>query len=298
MITYAKYLTQSVGKLLYNPTFRKEVVTGKVRRVRLLLSLLLRHPQEFCDQVAVIAERYADSLFNEHIAYETLGWIDTIECLEGKFGAFSRFLSELELKDIEDHTRHSLDGIYHNYTLPVDMRFNADILLARLCYAACRYLKPSVVVETGVAYGVTSSFILKALAKNGYGVLHSVDLPPLGRGADIFVGITIPEELKSRWELHPGVSRRVLPRLFKEIGILGMFVHDSLHTYWNMRSELEAAWTHLREGGIIIADDVRGNRAFEELKRWNPAFWGVVQDEENRAILGEIKRSGFGIALK
>ncbi|RMG03228.1 MAG: hypothetical protein D6735_08975 [Acidobacteria bacterium] len=69
------------------------------------------------------------------------------------------------------------------------------------------------VLETEVGYGVTSAFILKALEVNGHGTLHSVDLPPLGCDADQFVGILIPELLKYRWQLHRGVSRRVLPSL-------------------------------------------------------------------------------------
>ena len=35
------------------------------------------------------------------------------------------------------------------------------------------------VVETGVAHGVTSRFILEALERNGRGFLWSIDLPPL-----------------------------------------------------------------------------------------------------------------------
>jgi hypothetical protein len=43
-------------------------------------------------------------------------------------------------------------------------------------YAAIRARKPSCVVETGNADGVSSSYFLPALRKNGKGKLHSIDL--------------------------------------------------------------------------------------------------------------------------
>ena len=48
---------------------------------------------------------------------------------------------------------------------------------AHLLYAVCRLIRPRIVVETGVAAGVSSAFILKALEDNSYGILHSIDEP-------------------------------------------------------------------------------------------------------------------------
>ena len=44
-------------------------------------------------------------------------------------------------------------------------------------YAAVRARKPSVVVETGVAAGLSSACILAGLQRNGMGELYSIDLP-------------------------------------------------------------------------------------------------------------------------
>jgi len=52
-----------------------------------------------------------------------------------------------------------------------------DVGLAPYLYVAVRALKPSIVVETGVGSGMSSSFILRALAMNGFGTLYSIDLP-------------------------------------------------------------------------------------------------------------------------
>src|SRR5260370_30423521 len=106
--------------------------------------------------------------------------------------------------------------------MPSDAPFksvhNGDFNLGRLCYATVRIKRPTVVVETGVCYGVTSSFILKALQVNGTGRLFSIDLPPLGDNADDFVGRLIPSELRSGWQLHRGSSRQVLPQVLSCVG--------------------------------------------------------------------------------
>src|ERR671916_823414 len=139
-----------------------------------------------------------------------------------------------------------------------------------------------VVVETGVAYGVSSAFILRALEENGRGVLHSVDLPPLRREYERFWGVAVDRVHRGRWSLHRGSSARILPRLLDELETVDLFVHDSLPTYRNMRREFEAVWPHLRTGGALVADDVERNRAFGELQRKNPALWRVVRDGEER----------------
>jgi hypothetical protein len=51
-------------------------------------------------------------------------------------------------------------------------------------------------VETGVGSGVTTSFILHAMAANGEGRLWSIDLPPIG--AEQFAGSFVPQPLNFR----------------------------------------------------------------------------------------------------
>lgn len=49
--------------------------------------------------------------------------------------------------------------------------------LGALVYAIVRVLKPEIVVETGVASGLSSAYILQALEENRKGKLYSIDLP-------------------------------------------------------------------------------------------------------------------------
>jgi predicted O-methyltransferase YrrM len=149
----------------------------------------------------------------------------------------------------------------------------------RLLYALVRLARPQVVVETGVASGVSSAYLLKALERNGSGTLHSVDMPNyeeilekqgaipqataiLPRGKE--VGYAVPDDLRSRWDLRLGLSREILPPLLQSAGPIDLYLHDSEHTYANMSWEYEQAWPVLRPGGILASDDVGLNRAFAD----------------------------------
>lgn len=138
---------------------------------------------------------------------------------------------------------------------------DASLSLATLCYALCRARKPEIVIETGVGNGITTAFILQALKLNGAGELWSIDLPPLGSNGS---GHLVPKDLKSRWHLIKGRTREKLPALAGRLGSVDLFVHDSLHTYRNMRFEFETVWPYLSPGGIIVSDDIAMNRAFED----------------------------------
>ena len=243
---------------------------------------------------------YADlgleTLFGTKPDYETVGWESAMQDLEPRPGLAAEILDEPALRDVEEETRRTLRRVHHEN--PRGARWPADSVLARCCYLVCRLLKPAVVVETGVAYGVSSAFVLRALEVNGYGALYSVDLPPLRRDYATSWGVAVPETLMERWTLHRGPSSRVLPGLLEELGKVDVFLHDSLHTHRNMRREFEAVWPRLRPGGILLADDVERNRAFGGLRSRNPTLWRVVRDVEERPLYGRAAPIVFGVVVK
>jgi len=135
-------------------------------------------------------------------------------------------------------------------------------------YATIRALRPENVVETGVANGVSSAYLLFALKKNARGKLYSIELGdpqylPSGRPP----GWVVPNWLKAQWQLIIGDARDLLPRLLGELGTVDIFIHDSLHTYEHMFWEFRAAYPSLRPGGLIISDDAAWNSAFPEFCR-------------------------------
>jgi len=166
-------------------------------------------------------------------------------------------------------------------------------------YAVLRHVRPQVAVETGVANGFSTAFSLLALERNGEGHLHSVDLPrEVGRDYDPGTfyegegragipsgsepGWLIPPELKERWTLILGRSQDELPSLLDRLGMIDSFMHDSEHSFDCMWFEFNEAWPHLREGGVLLSDDVNSTEAF-------PRF---VQEQGRRPI-----RLARGMAL-
>ena len=135
--------------------------------------------------------------------------------------------------------------------------------LVTMVGALVRLVAPSVMVEIGVAQGVTTAVTLAAMERNGAGELYSIDLPRLAEREREFVGRAVPEELRERWTLLLGPSRQVLPELVDRLPPVDLFLHDADHTYASQLEEYRTAWPHLRRGGVLVSDDV-GNPAFIE----------------------------------
>lgn len=151
--------------------------------------------------------------------------------------------------------------------------------LGILLYLLVRIISPEYVVETGVANGFSSSFILKALNDNQKGKLYSIDLH-LREGVSVppgkKIGWVIPNELRCRWVLKLGQSHKVLPTLLEQLGEIDIFLHDSRHLYKTMTTEYKIAWPYLKLGGLLLSDDIRDNDAFLDfsyLVQVNPAVF-------------------------
>jgi hypothetical protein len=153
-------------------------------------------------------------------------------------------------------------------------------------YAMIRLLRPTTVIETGIANGKSSSLILRALERNGTGRLHSVDLPTRQETASASddglllagrsPGWLVPDQLRTRWDVHLGDARELLPGLKKEVGPVDLFFHDSLHTFDHMMFELTLAKEWVRPGGTVMCDDIQNNDAFATLSRGlSPAVFGT-----------------------
>jgi predicted O-methyltransferase YrrM len=141
---------------------------------------------------------------------------------------------------------------------------DADPSLAELAYKHARELRPATVIETGVARGITSKSVLRALAENDFGELHSIDLPPPRMVDAGMVGSAIPEKLKGRWHYHWGSARRLLPGVLADAPGPRLFIHDSDHSYRHMRWEIETAWAALEPGDVILCDDVHFHSGFAD----------------------------------
>jgi hypothetical protein len=159
-----------------------------------------------------------------------------------------------------------------------------------MLYVLVRLYRPSVCLETGVFYGGTTSFILNALRKNNHGALLSIDLPRIGNhdstkhhkvgdtedipeGLDI--GFIIHPDQKERWTLIRGSSLGEIPRINKTID---MYNHDSDHSFYFVKKEMEMVLPKLSSGAVIMADDLDWSNGFYSVCVENKFYPLIITD--------------------
>lgn len=122
------------------------------------------------------------------------------------------------------------------------------------------HFKPSVIVETGVANGASTSAILDKIDElertiSGYRcTLHSIDIDQ--RCAS--------HQFKNahNWTFHLLSKEKNLKSILDSIAPFDFFIHDSDHSYNNQKLEYNIAWSRLRSQGLLISDDISWSNAF------------------------------------
>jgi Methyltransferase domain len=148
-----------------------------------------------------------------------------------------------------DGYRAALMERYKMVALTYGAAFAIEEGSAFLMYALVRLLRPSVVLETGVANGHSSALMLNALAENGCGELHSVDVSDN-------VGNLVVD--KRRWHLHLlnfSSLKQSLAAIVAQLPTIDLMVHDSDHSYQWMRYELETVFPRMSPRGVFACDD-------------------------------------------
>jgi len=127
-------------------------------------------------------------------------------------------------------------------------------------YALTRWLRPAVVVESGGFIGMSSAFILKALADENLTTarLYSIEL-----SEECEQGALVPEELRPQFVPMRGKVEDFLQSDELPPSI-DLFLHDSSHSYKHMLWEFQQFWPRLRDGGLLVSHDVQMNAAFPE----------------------------------
>jgi hypothetical protein len=127
-------------------------------------------------------------------------------------------------------------------------------------YALARIVRPALAVETGTHDGLGALAVLRALERNereGHGGrLVSFDINP---SAGWIVGSHV------LWDMRLEPATRGLPSVLNAGSPVGLFIHDSLHTYENERAELELGATHLAADGVLLSDNAHATRALADV---------------------------------
>jgi predicted O-methyltransferase YrrM len=154
---------------------------------------------------------------------------------------------------------------------------------AELLFHLVRQFKPEVVLETGVANGLSTSVMLAAMDLNNRGELHSIDTT---RDVGHIFGKNHP-----RWHLHVTHGRPSdVARVAKEIGRLDFFLHDSDHSYWGQMGEFRVASQYLKQGGFILSDDVDSSWAFRDFCSTLMQPFALLKDDAK--LLGLVQFPG------
>ncbi|MFL2600050.1 MAG: class I SAM-dependent methyltransferase [Flavobacteriaceae bacterium] len=132
-----------------------------------------------------------------------------------------------------------------------------------LLFFIVKYIKPNIVVETGVAAGFSSYAILKAIDENNKGRLYSSDFPYFRiPNPERFIGIIIPEVLKKHWELFIDGDDLNLLRISKKIKGIDIFHYDSDKSYFGREKALNILKKNIGDNTILIMDDIQDNSFF------------------------------------
>ncbi len=168
---------------------------------------------------------------------------------------------------------------YPSKIRPYPAEYLVENSVGLLLYLICKILRPEKVVETGVAYGLSSCYILQALHENNHGKLYSIDYSLRPWESKQMLGAMIPDNLRDRWKLIYGIASKKLKPLLDSIKPIDIFIHDSAHTYSNMIFEFQTSWDYIREGGLLISDDIVFNNAFYDFynqKNINPILYSQM----------------------
>ena len=158
--------------------------------------------------------------------------------------------------------------------------YNCESGLASLLYSYILAKKPKIIVETGVANGITTNVIMRALEQTG-GQLHSFDIDP--RCASVYTG-------QGKWNFHLLASpyQRDLRSQVSQISEIDLWIHDSNHGFTWQEFEYNLAFLRLTKSGVLVSDDIDATPAFGLLTSKQFSYSAGIFD----------KRKFIGIAFK
>lgn len=135
----------------------------------------------------------------------------------------------------------------------------------QLVHFLVRYLRPKVVLETGVAAGYTSQAILSALEQNGEGVLYSSDFPYFRLvEPERYVGCLVDDDLRARWHLGLNGDRANLAEFVPQMDQIDFVHYDSDKSVEGRAFVMDLIQAKLSADAVIVMDDIDDNTYFRD----------------------------------
>lgn len=159
-----------------------------------------------------------------------------------------------------DNSKIIYKKVLEEHRLITSERWNAELQLFCLLYILIRSTTPKIIIETGVANGISTNSILFALNENANsGVLHSFDILPETRNSNLIEG---------KWIFHLLGKKKTNKQFFRIIENLpkiDIWLRDSNHGYRWQKFEYLLAVSRLNKNGILISDDIDSSSAWIEV---------------------------------
>ena len=235
------------------------------------------------------------SLFGQRWRYFSQGNIHGVSAnwlrkqCDGIYSTVGEFLqsehspAQISAQTLEEGEQVFLSILQKKSGANYERNFDCEVGLASFLYAYILTRKPITVIETGVANGITTNAIMKALEQTG-GTLHSFDID--ARTQNVYTGT-------GNWNFHhlKGNLEKSFEAQILEIGDVELWIHDSNHGYLWQSFEYQLASRVLTADGILVSDDIDSSTA------WGLASRDFLEPSsaifDNRKFLGvaKIKRS-------
>ena len=158
-------------------------------------------------------------------------------------------------------------------------------------YFLTRYLRPSCIVETGVAAGYSSCAFLSAIDMNGTGRLYSSDFPYFRlSNPEQYIGVLVDESLKRNWELYIGGDETNLLTILTKVDGIDFFHYDSDKSYSGRQFAISVITKKMNQNGLIVMDDIQDNSYFHDYIEANPGLtWHIFEfDGKYIGMSGEL----------
>lgn len=180
--------------------------------------------------------------------------------------------------------------------LPNILRFAAANY--ELLYFLVRKFRPLNILETGVAIGYSSCFILAGIKKNSIGKLFSSDFHFLGvNNSKKYIGF-LPKQLNydKNWTLLTEGDEFNIPKFLNKIGKdkIDLFHYDSEKSYRGKQNTMKLINNNTNHDTIYIFDDIQDDFFFRDfVKKKKIKFVVLAKGDKFCGVAGNFLNNYF-----
>lgn len=224
----------------------------------------LLHPKRFSVIAEKLVQRFRSHRYSNEVT-NNLKWLED-EC--EPFADFANGIDPELWQESLDYAK-DLETLSSNILSSIPVKLGGGGFYP-LLYFITRRIKPSTIVESGVALGYSSHAFLSALDKNqactgSFGKLYSSDFPYFRlENPEQYIGLLVPKELRENWTLLIDGDAINLHKITQQVSHIEIFHYDSDKSYFGRERALKQLENKMTPESIIIMDDINDNSFFKD----------------------------------